>query len=275
MSGPWSLWARGPKDDDNTREVSQPVEPRETLTIPTEIQRGHPIAAYRYGAYGGLGVMVCLPLVLLYNRFLRRIPRQEYLRPNDFRKRTFYGYVPSVGDGDNFHFFHTPGGRLTGWGWLQGRRVQDFPKPLVREKGTIHLRLAAIDAPEMSHFGKPEQPFAPEALAALRKEVLGKYVRVRFFRRDQYDRVVGVAWYYKWWFWKTDVCMAMLKKGMAGMYEGTYNVEFGDREEEYRAAEKRAKKQKVGMWKQGKALVTPGEWKTRTAVGGSFKRIPK
>ncbi|KAK5732745.1 putative endonuclease lcl3 [Elasticomyces elasticus] len=290
MSWPWS---RRPKDDDKTREVSQPVaKSLQKLAIPTEAQlRTHftpqQIAAYACTSAISIGAYVAL--ARLYKRFIRRIPTHEHLRPNDFRKRTFYGYVPSVGDGDNFHFFHTPGGRWAGWGWRSGKEVQNFSKVQIREAGTIHLRLAAIDAPEMSHFGKPEQPFAPEALAALRELVLEKYVRVQFLRRDQYDRVVGLAWVYKWVFWKTDVCMVMLEDGRAGMYEGSYNVEWGDDEEGYRAAEKKAKERGVGMWQapglmermlgvEAKPLETPREYKTRTAgmgVGGKYDKVPK
>jgi hypothetical protein len=35
-----------------------------------------------------------------------------------------------VGDGDNFRVFHTPGGRLAGWGWLPWRRVPKEKKDL-------------------------------------------------------------------------------------------------------------------------------------------------
>lgn len=43
-----------------------------------------------------------------------------------------------VGDADNFHLFHTPGGRLTGWGWLPGRKVPEKKADL---KGkTVFLR---------------------------------------------------------------------------------------------------------------------------------------
>ncbi|KAK5689749.1 putative endonuclease lcl3 [Elasticomyces elasticus] len=287
MSWPWS---RRPKDDEKPKEVSQPVaESLPKLTIPTEAQiRTHltPQQITAYACTSAISIGAYLVLARLYKRFIRRIPTHEYLRPTDFRKRTFYGYVPSVGDGDNFHFFHTPGGRWAGWGWRSGKEVQNFSKVQIREAGTIHLRLAAIDAPEMSHFGKPEQPFAPEALAALRELVLEKYVRVQFLRRDQYDRVVGLAWVYKWGFWKTDVCMVMLKTGMAGMYEGSYKVEWGDDEEGYRAAEKKAKERGVGMWQapglvermlgvEAKSLETPREYKTRTAgmgVGGKELR---
>lgn len=57
----------------------------------------------------------------LYRSYLRRIPGATHIQPNFFRKRSLFGRVTSVGDGDNFHLFHTPGGRLAGWGWL--RRV--------------------------------------------------------------------------------------------------------------------------------------------------------
>jgi hypothetical protein len=38
--------------------------------------------------------------------------------------------VTSVGDGDNFRIYHTPGGRLAGWGWLPGRRIPMDKKEL-------------------------------------------------------------------------------------------------------------------------------------------------
>jgi hypothetical protein len=56
-----------------------------------------------------------------YRSYLRRIPGTAHIAPGLFRRRTLLGRVTSVGDGDNFHLFHTPGGRLAGWGWL--RRV--------------------------------------------------------------------------------------------------------------------------------------------------------
>src|SRR2546425_1080583 len=55
--------------------------------------------------------------VRVYRSYLRRIPEATYIRPGFFRKRSLFGTVTRVGDADNFHLFHTPGGRLTGWGW--------------------------------------------------------------------------------------------------------------------------------------------------------------
>ena len=62
-------------------------------------------------------------LVHIYRLYLRRIPEAANIQPNFFRKRSVFGHVTSVGDGDNFRLFHTPGGRLTGWGWLPGRKL--------------------------------------------------------------------------------------------------------------------------------------------------------
>lgn len=59
----------------------------------------------------------------LYRHHLGRIPRVGSIEPKFYRRKSLLGRVTSVGDGDNFRLFHTPGGRLAGWGWLPGRRV--------------------------------------------------------------------------------------------------------------------------------------------------------
>jgi len=66
-----------------------------------------------------------LVLIHIYRNYLRRIPEVSGIQPGFFRKRSLFGRVTSVGDGDNFRLFHTPGGRLAGWGWFPGRRVPE------------------------------------------------------------------------------------------------------------------------------------------------------
>lgn len=61
----------------------------------------------------------CIGFYKLYQTFLRRIPAAVNISPSFFRKRSVFGQVTSVGDGDNFRIFHTPGGWLAGWGWLR------------------------------------------------------------------------------------------------------------------------------------------------------------
>jgi hypothetical protein len=70
-----------------------------------------------------LVTVTAISALTFYRSYLRRFPGTAYIDPGLFRKRSLFGKVTSVGDGDNFHFYHTPGGRLAGWGWL--RRVPD------------------------------------------------------------------------------------------------------------------------------------------------------
>ena len=213
-----------------------------------------------------------LALIRLYKTYLRRIPNVDYLKPGFFRHRSLYGYVTRVGDGDNFHLYHTPGGKLAGWGLLPWRRVQDIKK----FKGkTLPVRIAGVDAPERAHWGNPEQPYGNEALEWLRSTLLHRYVRVYPYSRDQYGRMVASVHLRRWLVFRSDVGYDMLKKGWATVYEAKTGSEFGGKEEQYRAAEARAKQKKVGMWQEpgmlGKLLgkkettESPREYKTRTA----------
>lgn len=215
-----------------------------------------------------------LALVRLYKTYLRRIPSVEYLKPGLFRRRSLYGYVTSVGDGDNFHLFHTPGGRLLGWGWLPWRQIPNVKK--LRGK-TVHVRIAGVDAPELAHFGKPAQPYGQEALDWLRVSILHQYVRAYPYRRDQYDRVVCTVSQRRWLFFKSDVGCAMINSGLATVYEAKFGSEFGNKEEQYRAAEAQARGKKIGMWQEPglvgkmlgigkKSVESPREYKTRMAT---------
>jgi endonuclease YncB( thermonuclease family) len=126
----------------------------------------------------------------------------------------------------------------------------------------------------MAHFGKPAQPYSKDALEFLKDYVLGRRLRVRLWRKDQYGRVVGTAQVRKGLF-RRDVSLAMLKAGMATVYEAKFGSEFGGREQMYREAEEKAKKNRVGMWKEERSVwerlrgkkqedkESPREFKTR------------
>lgn len=60
-----------------------------------------------------------LTLIYTYKRYLTQFKRTNDIPRRIFRKHWLYGKVTSVGDGDNFHFFHMPGGIRGGWGWLR------------------------------------------------------------------------------------------------------------------------------------------------------------
>lgn len=109
----WPPWSTTSSKDDNekTRPLSWTdwthyTDPR--TIIPTIILTG-----------------TALLLARFYRSYLRRIPQAVNIQPAFWRRRSLFGRVTSVGDGDNFRLFHTPGGRLTGWGWIPGRRVPE------------------------------------------------------------------------------------------------------------------------------------------------------
>ncbi|KAL1303711.1 hypothetical protein AAFC00_007063 [Neodothiora populina] len=183
-----------------------------------------------------------------YTLYLRRIPQATYITPDAMGKRSIFGYVTAVGDGDTFRLYHTPGGRLLGWGWLPGRRVAAFTKKDLKDQ-TIQVRVAGIDAPELAHFGKPAQVYGKEALEGLRGLIRGRFVRAKLYRQDQYQRVVGSVTVMKWGVWPRDVGLDMLRLGHATVYEAKFGSEFGGMEEKYRAAERKAKGHGVGLWK--------------------------
>ncbi|KAL1836377.1 hypothetical protein VTJ49DRAFT_5232 [Mycothermus thermophilus] len=185
--------------------------------------------------------------VTFYQTYLRRFPGPAHIDPGFFRRRTLLGKVTSVGDGDGFHMFHTPGGRLAGWGWL--RRIPTDKKEL---KGrTISVRIAGVDAPECSHFGRPAQPYANEALSFLESYLLHRRVRARIWRRDQYERVVATVYVRRPpFFQRQDVGLELLRGGFAVAYEGKIGAEFGGPEMEalYREVEAEARKKRRGLW---------------------------
>ena len=173
-----------------------------------------------------------------------------------------FGYVTRVGDGDNFRLYHTPGGRLVGWGWLPWRQVPTQGKGL--KNMTVHIRLAGVDAPELAHFGQPEQPGAKEALEWLTRYILHRRVRAYIYRKDQYDRAIATV-YIRKGLLRRDVGLQMIKRGLATVYEAKKGAEFGMLEERYRKAEFWAKVKRKGLWAgvvQG--FETPREYKTRT-----------
>ncbi|KAJ4318049.1 Arp complex subunit [Fusarium piperis] len=221
-----------------------------------------PFAAAKEWAPTVLFSLTGLAALQLYANYLRRIPGAAFVRANFFRNRSLYGRVTSVGDGDNFHFFHTPGGRAVGWGWL--RKVPESRKEL--RGRTIPIRIAGVDAPEGAHFGKPAQPFAAEALDWLRDYILNRNVRAYVYKRDQYERVVATV-YVRRFLFRKDVGLEMIKRGLATTYEAKSGAEFGGMKEVYEKAQAKAKQKRMGMW-SGKPseFESPREYKTKWAA---------
>ncbi|EGV61649.1 putative endonuclease lcl3 [Yamadazyma tenuis] len=191
-----------------------------------------------------------------YKRYLRRIRTYLDLTPDILDNHIqLYGRVTRVGDGDNFRFYHTPGGVLAGWGWL--RHVPTARSALKDE--TLMIRLSGIDAPERSHWGKPAQPLSEEALEWLKSYVNGRNVVITPYSIDQYKRVVARAQVWQWT-GRKDVSAQMIKEGLAVVYESKVGAEFGIYEGWYRSLEAKAKKLKKGVWGLRK-FQSPGAFK--------------
>jgi endonuclease YncB( thermonuclease family) len=244
MRWPWSSSSAHEHGDDDEKKAlpktRRPVDWTHSLNSIDWSQYTQPSVFIAYaavfGAFWGLN--------RVYKSRLRRIPNSEHIKPGQFRTRSVFGKVTSVGDGDNFRLFHTPGGRLAGWGWLPWRKVPTRREDLTGK--TIHIRIAGIDAPELPHFGRPGQPGGQEALEFLTSYIMNRRVRAHIYRRDQYERVVATVFVRKWGL-RRDVGLEMLKRGLATVYEAKYGAEFGAYEQRYREAEARAKGRKVGM----------------------------
>ncbi|KAH8925996.1 SNase-domain-containing protein [Atractiella rhizophila] len=204
-------------------------------------------------------VLLTLGYLRFSKRRLKRIRNVDHLEPWVIESgKVLKGRVTSVGDGDNFRFYHRPG-------LYRLRRVPSSKTDLKDE--TLHIRLAGVDAPEAAHFGKPAQPYSAEALQWLTKYLNGRNVAVRLFSKDRYGRVVGMTYIRRFpWLWRTNVSEEMLKAGLATLYEQD-GAQYGGSLERFKQLEATAKQKGRGMWAKpmwGKgAYESPAEYKRR------------
>ncbi|KAG1750368.1 uncharacterized protein EDB91DRAFT_1217039 [Suillus paluster] len=218
-----------------------------------------------------LGSVSTLGATFVYRRYFRRLRTAEWVTPDILqRKRWVRGVVTSVGDADNFRLYHTPS---FGWRWpLKFRRVPTLSKELKDQ--TIHVRIAGVDAPEGSHFGRPAQPYAVEALAWLKNTIEGKTVYCQLVRRDQYSRIVSVVnlpppFLPGWVTRGRSLSLEMLRAGTGLTYEQA-GAEYGKYgKDKFLRVEAEARAARRGMWEDGTARETPAQYKRRYAQGGS------
>ncbi|KAK1918606.1 putative endonuclease lcl3 [Pyrenophora teres f. teres] len=270
MRWPWSgddhdqnkssrLWTTSPKSSDWPSTLVEPRTLIATLALTVSTVAG----------------------VRLYKTYLRRIPTVDHIKPNYFRRKSLFGQVTSVGDADNFRLYHTPGGRIAGWGLLPWKRIPTKREHLTKQ--TLHIRIAGVDAPELAHWGREAQPFSKEAHDWLINLIHNRRVRAYIYRRDQYDRVVAQV-YVRRWLFRKDVGLEMLRSGLATVYEAKTGAEFGTVEDKYRAAEQKARDGKVGMWAKPslrqrlgggptQPLESPREYKNRHNAADKLKKV--
>ncbi len=178
------------------------------------------------------------------------------------QRKTLKGVVVHVGDADGFRIVHTPINVL-GFG-ASSRQAASTVRRGSLVKESISIRLASIDAPECPNFGKPGQPFGNEAKEWLTQRLLNRKVHVELFKLDQYNRVVAMVYVRSRFnpFRKINVCLEMVEKGYATLYEGR-DVDFGGQKELFVKAEQYAKSKRLGLWVDGPNVETPAQYKKK------------
>ena len=130
--------------------------------------------------------------------------------------KTFEGRIVKIVDGDTVHI-------------------------LLDNKTTEKIRLAGIDTPEI----RPSQPFAKAAKRYLADMVGAEDVVIVWDKRDRYKRIVG-----KIIKDDTDVCLEMVKAGLAWHYKKYQDEQTKADQWLYSDAEKLARAEKLGLWSE-------------------------
>lgn len=141
-------------------------------------------------------------------------------------------------------------------GQYQVTRVLDGDTIIVNTgKAKMTIRLAGIDAPEISHSKhQPGQPFGRQSTKYLASLVLNRDVDIKSHGPDRYGRTLGEVFVDG-----KNVTLEMVKTGLAEVYRGKPLA--GQNMELYWKAEEEAKHAKRGMWLSGNTYMSPREWR--------------
>ena len=131
-------------------------------------------------------------------------------------------------------------------------RVSDGDTITVKAAGdTFKIRVAGIDAPES------KQVFGIESRNALRTLLKNRAVTVSCFKIDKYQRRIFRI--------RTDadkdVALAMISLGNAWWYKDFSRDQTAMEQGLYQAAEKKAQKEKIGLWAGENQPIPPWVWR--------------
>ncbi len=102
---------------------------------------------------------------------------------------------------------------------------------VMKDGRAVKIRIEGIDCPELG------QDFGAAAKRFTSSRVFGKVVDVKEYTRDQYERIVGRVYIDG-----QDLSLEIIKAGLAWYYR------FSRSDPVLSAAEKTARKQKIGLW---------------------------
>lgn len=113
-------------------------------------------------------------------------------------------------------------------------------------QGKEKVRLAQIDAPEISHFGSKAQSYGKEAGGYLRQLVMNKNVRVEVEAVDQYRRNVGTVYV-----GGNNINREMVKNGYAWVYrQYAHDLALMN-------LERIARAKRIGLWSLDNPIYPP------------------
>lgn len=167
------------------------------------------------------------------------------------------GVVVKVNDGDTFRVRHT-GGVLPSMDRHKSK-AEGGKKKL--SESTLQIRIAAVDCPETAKFGNKGQAFGDTATDFVQETIGNKKVTVKLLARDQYQRAVSSVTYRDGplGLIKRDLSEELLKRGLAQVYRQG-GAQYDGPVDRWDKLEEKAKKDKVGIWKDGKS-VDPAAYK--------------
>mmetsp|Transcript_48296 Transcript_48296/g.117000 ORF Transcript_48296/g.117000 Transcript_48296/m.117000 type:complete len:246 (-) Transcript_48296:11-748(-) len=179
-------------------------------------------------------------------------------------QRTIYGYVERVIDGDTMRVTHCP--RFSSCPPSASSSSPSTGRKRIWDK-TLKLRIYGVDSPELQKKSTdpPSQPYADEARDFASQLVLGKKVRLKLLRKDQYNRaivkvetprgIVPIVGRRK------DLSVELVRRGYATVYRGG-GAAYDSKKELLEKLEAQARRRRLGLWSvDEKERVSPAEFK--------------
>lgn len=124
------------------------------------------------------------------------------------------------------------------------------------------IRLLGINTPESARNTEPGEPLAAKAKAKLKQLIAGQQLRLKFDRdkKDQYGRLLAQVFLRdgQW------VNRLLVEAGLAHVYTFAPNFKWG---EALLIAERKARQQQLGIWRQSHFRVLKAEQADRSQIG--------
>ena len=131
-------------------------------------------------------------------------------------------------------------------------RIVDGDTLVLEAEGIRHrVRLAGIDAPERN------QPWGQASTRELRRQVAGEPIVVDWYKRDRWERVIGIVRLNG-----EDVNLHLVDRGLTWHYMRYADEQMQQDRDAYAKAEKTVRAARRGLWSDPEP-VPPWEWRKR------------